>query len=342
MDGNANLLWGVPFRQVELKIYSIDYDKTFTYRCEKKEVPPATPIDQPPEYLYGTVTAFIAQVPKEHPDLSWRIEPALPKEKRASWNHRYLPTSRLYLSEEFSQRSGVVYTTSRTLSEDQLEEAFAGLINQLWSSYSAQVLGVVQKAQAKGLADILKAILAAKQRPPHDEPLDPSSAYARVANFLERQGSKEVLKDLRTFQSNYLNNPQLRSVVSDINKVELRIEKATAPRNKLRSLVEQMFTGNKKVVFSDTAIEITGAGDSKIGLARLSSGEKQLIRIFIDSLLAGPSSIILDEPEISMHVDWQKRLVHSMQQLSPESQLIIATHSPEIMADLKDENIFRL
>ena len=61
--------------------------------------------------------------------------------------------------------------------------------------------------------------------------------------------------------------------------------------------------------------------------------------ILVVTLLAGESSIIIDEPEISIHVDWQKRLVQIMRMLTPKAQIIIATHSPEVMADLPDSKI---
>jgi predicted ATP-dependent endonuclease of OLD family len=43
-----------------------------------------------------------------------------------------------------------------------------------------------------------------------------------------------------------------------------------------------------------------------------------------------------------MHVDWQRKLVVSLQELNPAMQLIMATHSPEITADLPDKQVFRL
>jgi hypothetical protein len=48
-----------------------------------------------------------------------------------------------------------IFRVARVAQLTRLEESFAKLINQLWSAYSADVLGTVQRAQAKGLADIL-------------------------------------------------------------------------------------------------------------------------------------------------------------------------------------------
>jgi predicted ATP-dependent endonuclease of OLD family len=57
---------------------------------------------------------------------------------------------------------------------------------------------------------------------------------------------------------------------------------------------------------------------------------------------AGASVILIDEPELSLHVDWQRRLVPSMRLLNPLAQLIVATHSPEIMAEIPDSNVFQI
>lgn len=74
----------------------------------------------------------------------------------------------------------------------------------------------------------------------------------------------------------------------------------------------------------------------------LSSGEKQLLFIALYALTAGNHALIVDEPELSMHVEWQRKLVSTLRVLNPRVQLIMATHSPEIMADLPDNQIFRL
>lgn len=98
-----------------------------------------------------------------------------------------------------------------------------------------------------------------------------------------------------------------------------------------------MYSGNKRIVFSEKEITIEIPDKAKIRLPALSSGEKQLFFISLEAIDSGNSSLIIDEPELSMHVDWQKKLVRSLRVLNPRMQLIMATHSPEIMADLADE-----
>ncbi|MDR2866513.1 MAG: ATP-binding protein [Methanomassiliicoccaceae archaeon] len=67
----------------------------------------------------------------------------------------------------------------------------------------------------------------------------------------------------------------------------------------------------------------------------LSSGEKQLFILFYRMLFeAMPSSfVMIDEPEISLHVSWQQRLGQAMKDIARlrDLQVVVATHSPQIV-----------
>lgn len=66
---------------------------------------------------------------------------------------------------------------------------------------------------------------------------------------------------------------------------------------------------------------------------QLSSGEKQILIILANVLTQAerPFIMIMDEPEISLHFDWQKRLIEDMLLLNKNLQLIVATHSPAMV-----------
>jgi predicted ATP-dependent endonuclease of OLD family len=229
------------------------------------------------------------------------------------------------------------------LSEEILDQYYAETLQILWRDYYSDILAAIRDAQEDGLASILKAVLAGKKESAeHLREVDLEIAYHRLSTFLERQGSRSILGPLEDFKQRYKENAQLRSVVSDVSEIEKRIAEVAAPRAILESLIRSMFAGNKEVRLEDQSIDVVARNQERIGLSSLSSGEKHVLRIFIEALLAGASSILIDEPEISMHVDWQRDLVRTMQQLNPSAQIIMATHSPEIMADVSDDNIFRL
>lgn len=78
-------------------------------------------------------------------------------------------------------------------------------------------------------------------------------------------------------------------------------------------------------------------GDIKI--SRLSSGEKQLIILLIEALLQREQDYLLlaDEPEISLHIEWQGKIIPAVRELNPQAQVIVATHSPEVAAPYRDK-----
>lgn len=65
----------------------------------------------------------------------------------------------------------------------------------------------------------------------------------------------------------------------------------------------------------------------------LSSGEKQLLCLLLFTLIQNDKESIVfwDEPEISMHIDWQRMLIRIAREINPNGQLLIATHSPSII-----------
>lgn len=65
----------------------------------------------------------------------------------------------------------------------------------------------------------------------------------------------------------------------------------------------------------------------------LSSGEKQMLIILLTVLTENkePYVLLMDEPEISLHVEWQQRLIALIRQLNPRVQIVLTTHSPAMI-----------
>ena len=89
-------------------------------------------------------------------------------------------------------------------------------------------------------------------------------------------------------------------------------------------------------------VYIEGMSDN-IGIVELSSGEKQLIIFLAETLLRDrrPYIYIADEPELSLHIEWQEKLVPLILELSPQAQIFFATHSPDIVNQY-GENVFSM
>ena len=78
-----------------------------------------------------------------------------------------------------------------------------------------------------------------------------------------------------------------------------------------------------------------------VEIDKLSSGEKQILLILTTVFLQEekPWVLLMDEPEISLHISWQDCLVGLIRQLNPNCQLILTTHSPNIFANGWEDKI---
>ena len=76
----------------------------------------------------------------------------------------------------------------------------------------------------------------------------------------------------------------------------------------------------------------------EIDHTKLSSGEKQLIILMVEALLQKKERHIFlaDEPELSLHIVWQRNIIPAVKKINPNSQVIVATHSPEVASKYKN------
>jgi len=342
LQRKASILTRTPFLHAEFKLF---WNANRTYSCSLDNTPEDTsgPEQSSVDSTVALVAPSLASAMREESKKTQREWVVTPNQTEGyrGWGHSYLPTTRLILGGPLSRN---LFPPSSDETELELDTYFQSALQQLWSSYMSDVLEAVRKAQAEGLANILRWIMTPKHKPakPDDSMPDVDLAFTRVSAFLARQGAQAGLGSKTTFRRRYARNKLLKGVVGYIDEVEQRIERAMMPRNKLQELIQRLFTGNKVVSFTDTTINVVTDDNSSIGVANLSSGEKHVLRILVEALQAGSGALLIDEPEISMHVDWQKELVPALQAVNPNAQLIIATHSPEIMADVDDSRIFRI
>ncbi|WP_256808696.1 MULTISPECIES: AAA family ATPase [Pseudomonas] len=74
-------------------------------------------------------------------------------------------------------------------------------------------------------------------------------------------------------------------------------------------------------------------------LTTLSSGERQILTmLFTASRMSTASTgiFLIDEPELSLHIDWQRIILANLEQQAANRQIIACTHSPEVGADHPD------
>lgn len=92
---------------------------------------------------------------------------------------------------------------------------------------------------------------------------------------------------------------------------------------------------NKELRYDEVKVEIDvfkEGADEPLSLEKLSSGEKQLISILSRLYLADGRNyaVIIDEPELSLSLDWQRTLLPDLLRSGKCGFLLAATHSPFI------------
>jgi predicted ATPase len=81
-------------------------------------------------------------------------------------------------------------------------------------------------------------------------------------------------------------------------------------------------------------------GSLSRGFSSLSSGERQIVTLMYAATHMNQQKLLLiDEPEISLHVDWQRQFIKRISEQSPDCQVIICTHSPVIAGDYDDDYV---
>lgn len=105
--------------------------------------------------------------------------------------------------------------------------------------------------------------------------------------------------------------------------------------NRLLEIIDNLFNDTGKKVDRDNNELMFLSGKDKLTPYQLSSGEKQILVILLTVLVQDnkPSLLFMDEPEISLHLDWQRKLIQYIKELNPNVQIILATHSPGIILE---------
>ncbi|MDR2698614.1 MAG: ATP-binding protein [Candidatus Methanoplasma sp.] len=108
-------------------------------------------------------------------------------------------------------------------------------------------------------------------------------------------------------------------------------------------IVNDLFVNKNIYINESNILSVRMDNGAALPLSKLSSGEKQILVMFYLILFeAGNGSlVIIDEPEISLHVAWQQRLGKTFSDIARLRGLhaIVATHSPQVIHDNWDLSV---
>lgn len=165
------------------------------------------------------------------------------------------------------------------------------------------------------------------------------SAVGETVRHLQLQTSKTKNKDssppVRIDFSALEAFRLTRTVVAKSLEAEEKIDEIFSHVNLFLETLKK-FIGDK--IFSFVGGELIVNTEGPLPLAKLSSGEKQLLILLIEALLQRqrPFIFLADEPELSLHIAWQRNIISAIRSLNSNAQIVVATHSPEIAGRFKE------
>lgn len=107
----------------------------------------------------------------------------------------------------------------------------------------------------------------------------------------------------------------------------------------------EFFAVTNKIAFLDKAgvIKFKLKNKEIISVKNLSSGEQQILIFFTYLIFKGRDVdepiMLYDEPELSLHLDWQAKFIESILEINPTIQIILATHAPAIGAKFPENYV---
>jgi len=353
LDAALNLdgatMSSLPVDRAEVHIYSIKHDRVIKHVWEKNSKNTSSNalnnlLEFNPSNVDSAYLSSLLIKDKLTNSNHWKLIPDINRKSNniVRWAHTFLPTTRLYISE--NRFKNPLERRNSNLDEQQLDRAFADSVNRAWLQFYSKTLMKVRQIQEEGLRAVLRYVLNPEVPIEGENSSNTDDIYRRVENFLSRQNKLDAISlgSKSNFKLRYREDENLRRVVDNLDNVERRIENTMLSINKFTWTVKHLFSRGKSIALKDDELQILLENGNSISLENLSSGEKHLIKILLSAMTAEESSVLIDEPELSMHIDWQRTFVETIHSLNPSCQLLLASHSPEIMADVQDDCIFRL
>lgn len=107
------------------------------------------------------------------------------------------------------------------------------------------------------------------------------------------------------------------------------------PKRLFQDMIDELFGYTRKKIDRKSNDIVFYQDDERLPSYKLSSGEKQMLIILLTALVRDGEHCVLfmDEPEASLHIEWQQKLIGMILKLNPNVQLILTTHSPAVIME---------
>ena len=162
----------------------------------------------------------------------------------------------------------------------------------------------------------------------------------------ERWNKNKLTEVLKKPSNTETNTHAFMLIDSYLEYLESKVEQRELITNRLKTFEEtiaKFITDKLITIDSKEGLSIKTDQGTSLRESQLSSGEYHLLFLLVSALATKRRGtvIAIDEPEMSMHISWQRKLVDAILKCMSmaQPQLILATHSPDIASEFPDNLI---
>lgn len=301
------------------------------------------------------------RVYRDNPDLK-RVRDAINSlHPGAIWigADRLNPASSEDIDDRYPRRLGERYSTAR-------RDVLAELLEQIERMFSNSALKTVARDQNQVYGKLTRTLLTGGSRARSTASQAREHLENRIQDLISRgEGSAKYdllsLSELRGIRDQLAgvrqNKQELRTLQTILEPYFEILEKQIFAMEPTRHSVEafvssvNIFLDDKSVAFtSGEGIALHGHTGLELSPSALSSGERHILLLLAQSVVAADQRklLIIDEPEISLGIDWQRHLLVNLLKCSSSirpapqvqnAQLLVATHSLQVMGEVDPVDI---
>ena len=201
----------------------------------------------------------------------------------------------------------------------------------------ANILGLPRSEVRQKIGTFLDALEKASKQIPK------GASLQKVIEGKSEDESRAIIDAIINWSSNSPGLNRINRLSEMVEAYNKNVKILTERADRYLHLLSQFLTDSKKEISFDDRGYISInllRNDGRTVLSSFSSGESQIF-VILTHLLFNPRAVsgnvfIIDEPELSLHVQWQELFVDSVLTANPYVQYVMATHSPSIILDRVD------
>lgn len=284
------------------------------------------------------------------PDVLWRyaddlpfqtdisIEPKELRELKASVDVQMIGTQRLSnYSSRRTTRARYSRNSSRTQTVAKYSEELAEAIEAKLAEYATLSQSLDRTFPTRLIQRSDQEILTKEKIDQALSELEKKRSELREVGLLEKEEDieipipREIDRTTRNVFSVYIEDIKKKLSIFDeiANKIKL-----------LQQIVNDRFKYKQMSVSKEKGFMLTTVNEKVLPPTSLSSGEQHTLVLLYELLfkVKRGSMILIDEPELSLHVEWQVHFLSELQKITQLASLdvLMATHSPDIISDRWD------